>query len=84
MRFVFDTSVLIEYVRENSPYTEMAADAFFAAARKGEVFISLISLMELHVYGKEGKTNQKSNQQIREDINKVQELCEKLSIKIIC
>lgn len=43
MRFVFDTSVLIDYLRDD----EMATNALFRAVEIGSVFISLLTLMEL-------------------------------------
>ena len=73
MRFVFDTSVLIDYLRDD----EMAANALFVATERGRVFISLISLMELWL------PRDKSNTEIREEITALQELCDRLEIQIV-
>ncbi len=49
MRFVFDTSVLIDYLREDRPGDqEVAADAFALASQLGETFLTIVSLMELY------------------------------------
>lgn len=77
MRFVLDTNMLIGYLREHP----LAADAIFAAADKGAVFISIVSVMELSIFNEEGKANQKSNQQIQEELNKIDQLCTRLRIK---
>ncbi len=73
MRFVFDTSVLIDYLRDD----EMAANALFAATEKGNVFINLVSFMELWL------PRNRSNAEIREEIVILQELCQRLDIKIV-
>jgi predicted nucleic acid-binding protein len=77
VRFVLDTNMLIGYLRERP----LTADAIFAAASKGTVFISVVSVMELSIFNEEGKANQKSNQQIREELNKIDQLCMRLGIK---
>ncbi len=46
MRFIFDTSVLIDYLRDPN---DTAADALFIAAERGQAFCQLISLMELYL-----------------------------------
>ena len=46
MRFVFDTSVLVDYLRSDG-VDSIAADALFKAAEMGSVFVSQLSLMEL-------------------------------------
>ncbi len=46
MRFVFDTNVLVEYLRAGEG-DSIAADALFKATEIGSVYISLLSLMEL-------------------------------------
>jgi len=73
VRFVFDTSVLVDYLRDDG----MAADALAVAAEKGNVFVSLISFMELWL------SPNKSNAEIKEEIAALKELCEKLAIRIV-
>ncbi len=73
MRFVFDTSVLIDYLRDD----EMAANALFVATAKGSAFISIVSLMELWL------PRNKSNVEIRAEITILRELCQRLNIRII-
>lgn len=77
MRFVLDTNMLVGYLRERP----LAADAIFAVADKGAVFISVVSVMELSIFNEEGKANQKSNQQVQEELNKIDQLCKRLGIK---
>ena len=74
MRFVFDTSVLIDYLRDS---TDIAADALVLATERGEAFVSLISLMELYL------PRNKSNQEIDREMKAIQELCQRLGIQII-
>lgn len=74
MRFVFDTSVLIDYLRDPN---DIAADALVIAAEQGQAFVSLISLMELHL------PQSRSNQEIQEEITAIQELCDRLHIRLI-
>ena len=74
MRFVFDTSVLIAYLRDS---TDIAADALVLATERGEAFVSLISLMELYL------PRDKSNQEITREVKAIRKLCERLSIRII-
>ena len=55
MRFVFDTSVLIAYLRDDRPGDqEVAADALAIASRRGKVLVSMISLMELYLPQRKG------------------------------
>lgn len=74
MRFVFDTSVLIDYLRIPN---DIAADALLIAAERGQVFISVVSLMELYM------SQRKSNWEIEAEIRAIQELCNRLRIRII-
>lgn len=74
MRFVFDTSVLIDYLRDPN---DTAADALFIAAERGQAFVSLISLMELY------QPRNRSNAEIEEEIKAIRELCGRLRIRII-
>lgn len=73
MRFVFDTSVLIDYLRDS----DIAADALVLATERGEAFVSLISLMELYL------PSNKSNQEIAREMEAIWELCQRLGIQII-
>jgi len=57
VRFVFDTSVLIDYLRDS---TDIAADALVLATERGEAFVSLISPMELYL--PQDKKRQKQEQ----------------------
>jgi predicted nucleic acid-binding protein len=70
----FDTSVLIDYLRDS---TDIAADALVLATERGEAFVSLISLMELYL------PRDKGNQEITREVKAIRELCEWLSIRII-
>lgn len=74
MRFVFDTSVLIDYLHNPN---DIAADALVIAAERGQAFVSLISLMELHLL------QSRSNQEIQAEVRAIQELCNRLHIRII-
>ncbi len=74
MRFVFDTSVLIDYLRDPN---DIAADALFVASDRGQVFVSLVSLMELYL------PRNKSNKEIAEEVTRIRELCTRLGIRII-
>ncbi len=74
MRFVFDTSVLIAYLRDPN---DIAADALFVASDRGQVFVSLVSLMELYL------PRNKSNKEIAEEVTRIRELCTRLGIRII-
>lgn len=73
MRFVFDTSVLIDYLRDPD---DTAADALFIAAEQGEAFVSLVSLMELWLL-------HRNNCEIENQVKALQTLCERLSIRTI-
>jgi len=73
VRFVFDTSVLIDYLRDS----DIAADALVLATERGEAFVSLISLMELYL------PSNKSNQEIAREMEAIWELCQRLGIQII-
>ncbi len=74
MRYVFDTSVLIDYLHDD----DMAADSLFFAAAEGKVYISLISMMELYP-----PTGQRSNQQIASERRAIEQLCNRLGIHIV-
>lgn len=73
MRFVFDTSVLIDYLRDPN---DIAADALVIAAERGQAFVSWISLMELYL-------PQRSNLDVQAEVTAIQELCTHLNIRII-
>lgn len=74
MRFIFDTSVLIDYLHDPN---STVADALLAAADQGQVFVSLISLMELYL------SQTRSNWEIQKEIETILELCNRLRIRII-
>ena len=74
MRFLFDTSVLIDYLRDPN---DTAADALFIAAERGRAFVSLISLMELHL------PQNRRNEEIASEVTAIRELCQRLGIRII-
>lgn len=76
MRYVFDTSVIIGYLRDE----DVAADSLFFAAEQGQVYISLISLMEL--YPPTGQ-RKRSNQQIASERRTIEQLCNLLGINIV-
>ena len=91
MRFVFDTNVLIDYLGygDNS---EIAADALAAAVGRGQVFISIASIMELWLPlregdatgpGEKGSKRMIGKNQIRKEVRDILRLCERLGIKII-
>ncbi|MCS7158715.1 PIN domain-containing protein [Thermoflexus sp.] len=78
--FIFDTSVLIDYLRGQ----ELAADAFARASEMGEVRLTIISLLELHLPKEEEETDKKgerrkiirtrSKAEINDDLNKIRSL----------
>lgn len=73
MRFIFDTSVLIEYLRDPN---SAAAEALPIAAERGKAFVSLISLMELYLPNRR-------QEEVEEEVKAMQELRQRLGIKII-
>lgn len=97
MRFVFDTSVLVDYLRDD----ELSVNSLIVAAQRGQIFVSSISILELHLPGERsreevrcpacGETIQfsryrltnKSNQEIRQQINRIEKLCEEFKIKVV-
>ncbi len=81
MRLVFDTNVLIHYLR-GTP-NSFADEALFVASEKGQPLVSIISLMELYIENEEGRINQKSNQKIKEEQQKIKEICERLNISVV-
>lgn len=74
MRFVFDTSVLVDYLRDPN---SIAADALLIAADRGRAFISVISLMELYL------PQHRSNLQVQKEVKAIRELCERLNIRVV-
>lgn len=74
MRFIFDTSVLIDYLRDES---DIAVDALFIAAERGRAFVCLFSLMELC------PPQGKSDPEVQKEIEAIQQLCKRLDIRII-
>jgi len=45
--FLFDTNVLIDYLRDDTQYQREAEEALAAASEKGRIFISRVSIYEL-------------------------------------
>lgn len=97
MRFVFDTSVLVDYLRDD----ELAVNSLIVASQKGQILVSSVSILELHLPGEKSReearcatcgdmiqftryrlTN-KSNRQIRQQIDRIEKLCEEFKIKVI-
>ncbi len=74
MRFVFDTSVLIDYLRDPN---DTATDALLLATERGEVFVSLISIMELCL------SQNRRQDEIEREVRAIKELCSRLNIKIV-
>jgi len=74
MRFVFDTSVLVDFLRTDGG-DNIAADALFRATEIGSVFISLLSLMELWL-------PDKASFSIR-DTQRIQDIVSKLDANVI-
>lgn len=75
MRFVFDTNVLIGYLR--NPHDPIPEDALLRAADRGEAFVTLISLLELYL------ARDKRKDEVHRQVIAVQKLCKKLGVKII-
>jgi len=73
MRFLFDTSVLVDYLRDEN---SLAADALSVAAEKGEVLISLVSIMELY----QPDTDRKI---VEREIKAIEELCQRWGIRLV-
>ncbi|HXF69767.1 MAG TPA: PIN domain-containing protein [Thermoflexus sp.] len=69
---VFDTSVLINYLRGR----DLAADAFAKASEVGEIWLTIVSLLELHPL-------QKSNVEIQADLKKVEHLQKAYRLKVV-
>ncbi|MCS7158734.1 MAG: PIN domain-containing protein [Blastocatellia bacterium] len=65
--FIFDTSVLIDYLRDQG----LAADAFAQASKMGEVWLTIISLLELYL---PSIRKEKKKEMIGRDIQKVEKL----------
>lgn len=74
MRFVFDTSVLIDYLRDPN---DIAADALFVAAQRGRALVCLTSLMELWTH--QGK----NSAEIEREVEAIRQLCDSLGIAIV-
>lgn len=72
-RFVFDTSVLITYLRDEN---SIAADAFAKASDIGTILISVISIMELY------RPN-RDRRQVEEEVKKIYDLAKRWHIKVI-
>ncbi|ABY35509.1 MAG TPA: PIN domain-containing protein [Chloroflexus aurantiacus] len=96
MRFIFDTSVLIDYLRDDRPGDqEVAADAFALASQQGHTFLTLVSLMELYspilqetsTDGVEEEeslmTRTRGKEAIERDLSRVKKLLETYGIRLI-
>lgn len=89
MRFVFDSSVLIDYLHDQ----QLAADAFARASQMGEVWITISSLLELYLPTEERKIDKKgrrrktfrtrSKAEIEDDLNKLEGLRQAYDAKVL-
>ncbi len=70
--------MLVDYLRKK-PEASIAADALFIAAERGHAFVSLISLMELHL--PQGERRKRKG--IEGEVTAIRELCHRLGIKIV-
>jgi len=73
MNFLFDTSVLIEYLRDENGIT---ADALFKASTVGKCYISLVSVMELY------KPN-RPRKEVDDEVQRICEISERLNMRIV-
>lgn len=87
MRFVFDTSVLIDYLRDEHG-DGIAADAFLTASEYGDSILTIISVMELFNPIQEEAESQtkpktRKNIDIEKDLKRVIDITEKYKIRLI-
>jgi predicted nucleic acid-binding protein len=73
MKFVLDTSVLINYLRGE----EIAASALIVASSRGSILVSQISLMEL--YG----SQHRSNADIEREVRSIQALVQAYGLRFV-
>lgn len=78
VRYLFDTCVVIDYLRDQQ---SLAADALVVAANRG--LVSVITLLELQLYDDSGKINTKSKARIKKELQAVSELCNTYGVQII-
>jgi len=74
--FVFDTSVLIDYLNPHSAEHDVAADAFAFASQIGEIWLTIISMLELHSPARRDK-------EIQADLDKVKQLQRAYRLRVI-
>ncbi len=74
IRFVFDTSVLIGYIRDEN---SVEANAILKASEVGNCYVPIICFMELC------KPN-KSRQEVKQEIKKIIKLIQKLNMRVVC
>lgn len=73
MRFLFDTSILIDYLTDEK---STSADAIFKASEIGKCYISIISIMELY-------QSNKRRREVEEEVRRIHDICRLLNIKIV-
>ena len=73
MYFLLDTSVLIDYIRDEN---SIVAHAVLRAIDIGRCYISIVSIMELY------KPN-KDRSKVEEEVRKIYQVCERLNIRIV-
>jgi predicted nucleic acid-binding protein len=73
MKFVLDTSVLIDYLHEE----EIAASALIVASSRGSILVSQISLMELH------GSQTRRNADIKRDVRSIQKLVQVYGLHLV-
>lgn len=79
-RFLFDTSVLIDYIHEEN----VAHDVLVLAARHGQGYVSVISLMELWLpRHKSGPKPHLTDDEIREEISRLCNACKAFGFKVL-
>jgi predicted nucleic acid-binding protein len=73
VRFLFDTSILIDYLENEK---SISADAIFKASEIGKCYISIISIMELY-------QSNKRRRKVEEEVRRIHDICRLLNIKIV-
>jgi len=73
MRFLLDTSVLIDYLRDE----EIAASAVIVASSRGSIFVPQISLMELYGF------QHRSNADIEREARSIQALVQAYGLRFV-
>lgn len=72
-RFLFDTSVLVDYIHEK----DVAPDVLVLAARHGQGYISTVSFMELWL------PRHKTDDEIRQEVGPVYRACDTFGFKVL-